>query len=184
MSRLEPDDVLVLPKGHGWRVRPGCSAFVADRGKLRLDYPAGWVWSKDDDSFKFRDREPPADRCTLAVSLWEVVAEAAREAPLGRLVEGLLAGDGRRPIATSAVREERRGGLELAWGELTFLDANERRPAVARWCLAREGRLQVVLSLDFWPEDAPWVDPAWEGVLATLELNRPIADPQRGPMEH
>lgn len=183
MKLLKPDKVLQLSEHHHWKARPGCQIFVADRGKLRLDFPEDWVWSKDDDSFKFRDREPPEDRCTLALSLWNVEG-VAREVPLARLVEGVLAGEGRRSVAEGEVREERRGGLELAWAGMKFLDKNEHREAVTRWCLAREGGLQAILSLGFWPEDAAWVNPAWEGVLASLELNRPITDPRLGPMAH
>ena len=183
MKRLEPDEILQLSEHHQWKARTGYSVFVLDRGKLRLDYPRDWVWSKDDDSFKFRDREPPDDRCTLALSLWQAEG-LAREIPLERLLQGILDGDGRTPIARGEVVEERRGGLELAWVEMKFVDQNERREAVARWCLARDGGLQAILSLDFWPEDGDWVGPVWDNVLASLELERPIADPRVGPITH
>lgn len=183
MKRLEPDEVLQLSEHHRWRARPGYRIFVVDRGRLRLDYPQDWVWSKDDDSFKFRDREPPDDRCTLALSLWHAEG-LAREIPLERLVQGILDGEERTPIEKGQVVEERRGGLELAWAEMKFVDQNERREAVSRLCLAREGGLQVILSLDFWPEDGDWTRPIWDNVLASLELDRPIADPRVGPIEH
>jgi hypothetical protein len=183
MKPLEPDEVLQLSEHHRWKARPGCRIFVADRGKLRLDFPEGWVWSKDDDSFEFRDREPPDDRCTLAVSLW-VAPGIAGEVPLAQLVAAALRGGKRAPTAESEVFTEQHGALELAWAEMRFVDPQERREALSRLCLAREGSLQALLTLDFWPEDEEWVRRVWDDLLASLELNRPIADPRLGPMEH
>ncbi len=183
MKPLEPDAILQLSERHHWKARPGCRIFVADRGKLRLDFPQDWVWSKDDDAFKFRDREPPDDRCTLAVSLW-VAPGIAREVPLAQLVAAALRGGEHPSTATSEVIEKRRGTLELAWAERSFVDPRERRDALSRLCLAREAALQALLTLDFWPEDASWVRPVWADVLASLELNREIADPRVGPLTH
>lgn len=183
MKRLKPDEVLRLAEHHQWKARTGYSVFVVDRGKLRLDYPRDWVWSKDADSFKFHDREPPDDRCTLALSLWHAEG-LAREIPLARLLQGLLDEDQRTPIETGRIVEERRGELELVWGEMKFVDQGTRREAIGLLCLARAGALQVILSMDFWPEDGEWVRRVWENVLASLELDRPIADPRVGPITH
>lgn len=189
MSRIRPSEVRPLRDLHGGKAKPGYSVFVADRGALRIDIPEGWFWSQDADSFKFFDREPPADRCTLACSLWrlgERLGRLARQFPLGPLVTAALK-DGdrdRKPVSVSDVREERRGGLDLAWAEMRFIDPGEQREAVARLCIARERALQALLTLDFWPEHAPWVDPAWGEALASLELDRPIADPSSGPLVH
>ena len=183
MSRVRPTEVRPLRDHHGWKAKPGYSIFVADRGALRIDIPEGWVWSHDADSFKFFDREPPDDRCTLAFSLWRL-GGLAQQVPLGPLVSAALQDGDRKPVSVGDVREERRGGLDLAWAEMRFIDEGEHREAVSRLCLARERALQALLTLDFWPEDAPWVDPAWSEALASLELDRPIADPSSGPLVH
>ena len=54
-----------LPEKRGWTAREGCNVFVADRGPLRLDYPAGWVVQPAEVSIRFPDREPPATGAAL-----------------------------------------------------------------------------------------------------------------------
>jgi hypothetical protein len=44
--------------------------------------------------------------------------------------------------------------------------------------------MQALITLDYWPEDAVWLNPIWDKVLYTLELGRYVTDPTKGDMIH
>lgn len=179
-------DVLKLEKHHAWRAKPGCKILVINQGELRLEYPQEWVIAVDPDCLRIRDREPPDDRCTFGVSVLRLPGLDESGAPLATLVEAAVADDQRRPTERGPFHSYLRAGLEAAWIEFAFVDAVERRKALARLGLAREkaARVQALMSLEFWPEDRDWVAPFWESVLESLELGRFIADPTMGPVIH
>src|SRR2546425_5798922 len=123
--------------GHGWRARPGCKIFVADRGAVRFDYPQDWILAPDEDSVKLYDKEPPDDGSRLAISYLRLPPVDWSGLPVAALVEAGMQGD-ERPIDTwGPVRKAQRGDLELAWREVSFLDPVERRKARSRMCIAR-----------------------------------------------
>ena len=175
-------DELRLRSRHGWRARSGCKIFVADRGAVRFDYPQDWVVSPDDDSVKLYDKEPPDDDSRLAVSYVRLLPIDWSGLPVAALVEAGMGGD-KRPIDTwGPIREARRGDLELAWREMSYLDSAEKREARSRMCIARRSTLQCLITFDFWAADLDECGAAWETVLETLELGEFVADPRRGPV--
>ena len=175
-------DELRLRPTHGWRARPGCKIFVADRGAVRFDYPTDWVVSPDDDSVKLYDKEPPDDDSRLAVSYLRLPPLDWSGLPVAALVEAGMRGD-ERPIDTwGPMTESRRGDLELAWREVHYRDSAEKREARSRMCIARRSTLQCLITFDFWASDLEQCDAAWNTVLETLELGEFIADPTRGPV--
>src|ERR1041384_5281094 len=67
MSRWEKREHR-LPENHGWTAKEGYNVFVADRGAVRLDFPADWIVKPGESSIRFHDAEPPDDRCCIEVS--------------------------------------------------------------------------------------------------------------------
>ena len=181
MSEWEKEE-LRLRSRHGWRARPGCKIFVADRGAVRFDYPIDWVVIPDEDSIKLYDKEPPNDDSRLAVSYVRLPPIDWSGLGLATLVEAGIRGD-ERPIHTwGPIIETSRGELELAWREVGFVDPAEDREAKSRMCIARRSNLQCLITFDFWAVEAPRCEAAWDTVLATLELGEYISDPILGPV--
>ena len=174
-------DELRLRSRHGWRARPGCKIFVADRGAVRFDYPEDWVVRPDNDSVNLYDQEPPDDDSRLTVSYVRLPPVDWSGLPVTALVEAGMRGDERAIQMWGPIREARRDDLELAWREVTFLDPAARREARSRVCIARRSTLQCLMTFDFWASDLERCDAAWETVLDTLQLDEFIADPTRGP---
>ena len=174
-------DTLPMHSRRGWRARPGCKIFVADRGAVRFDYPRDWFVSPDADSITLYDEEPPDDDSCLAVSYMRLPPVDWSKLRVATLVEAGMSGD-TRPIDTwGPIREARRGDLELAWREVNCVDAAEKREARSRMCIARQSTFQCLITFDFWIEDLERCEAAWETVLDTLQLGDFIADPTRGP---
>jgi hypothetical protein len=167
---------------HGWRARPGCKIFVADHGAVRLDYPQEWTVAPDEGGVKFYDREPPDDSSRLEISYMRLPPVDWSGLSVATLVEAGLRGDERPSSMWGPIKETRRGDLELAWREVRFLDAIERRKARSRTCIARRSTLQCLITFDFWEADLEQCEGAWGTVLDTLELGEFIANPARGPL--
>lgn len=181
MAEQENDDVR-LHSHHGWRARPGCKIFVADRGAVRFDYPQDWVLILDTDSVTLCNRKPPDDDCRLAVSYQRLPPIDWSGLPVAALLEGGLR-EGEGPVDTAGpISEMRRGDLELAWREVSFLDPSETREARSRVCIARRSPLQCLITFDFWATHLEQCKTTWDTVLETLELGEFIADPTRGPV--
>ena len=173
-----------LRKGHGWIAGEGCKIFVADRGAVGFQYPEAWVVRPDSDSIKIHDRTPPDDDCTLAVSYLRLPRIDWRGLPLASLVEAALEGDPREFHHRGEIVDASRRGVEIAWRELLFVDPRVGLDARSRLALARRGGVQALITMEFWETDAARVEPVWDLVLDTLELDRHIEDPTRGPTLH
>ncbi len=170
-----------LSKDHGWSARPGCKIFVADRGAVRFDFPQSWVVIPDSDSIKLHDKPPPDDNCVVAVSYIRLPPIDWSGLPLRELVETATQGD-ERPIHTRGpIHETRRADLEIAWQEMGFVDPQCQREAISRLCIARWGRVQALITSEFWADEAAKWSKVWELVLDTLQLDTPVEDPTRGP---
>jgi hypothetical protein len=181
MAEWEREDMR-LHSHHGWRARPGCKIFVADRGAVRFDYPQDWFILMDEDSVKLCDKEPPDDDCRLAVSFLRLPPVDWSGLHMRTLLEAGMRDD-ERPIETlGPICEVQRGDLELAWREVRFLDPGEKRQARSRMCIARRTTLQCLITFDFWEADLERCEAAWQTVLETLELGEFISDPTRGPL--
>jgi hypothetical protein len=176
--------VLKLKPHHLWRTKPGYKIFVADRGAVRLDFPESWVVVPGDDSIKFHDQAPPADDCTLQLSILRLPPADWSGLPLARLVREIVDHDSRAILSRGEVVEVRRRDLELAWAEVRFTDPNEHREAHSRACLARKDNIQPLLTFDYWADDAPRLTPVWDEVLRSLRLGLNIEDPSFGEARH
>jgi hypothetical protein len=165
---------------HKWVARPNSRVFVADRGAVRIDFPAEWIVRPAEDCIKFMDKEPPDDNFTLAVSYLRLPPMDWSRLPLADLVQTAIQGDDRGLLNLSEIFEVKRGDLEYAWLEGSFVDPNEKRKAFTRLCIARGNLIQALITLDFWPEDRARLLPAWDDILDSLRLGHWIKDPTRG----
>ena len=173
---------LKLRNNHTWKATPGCRTFVADKGAVRFDFPDDWVVIPDNDSIKFYDKTPPDDDSCMAVSYLRLPPADWESLSLASLVESATAGD-TRPISDfGPIHEERKGALTIAWREMRFVDPSQQRECFSRLCLAREGRIQALITFEFWVDDAERGGQAWTAVLGNLQLGEWFDDPTHGPM--
>jgi len=181
MSDWNRED-LKLQKKHNWKATPGCRIFVADKGAVRFDFPQDWVVIPDEDSIKFYDKQPPDDDCCLAVSYMRLPPGDWDSLPLSSLVEAATTGDTRPIDNFGPIKEERRGMMTIAWREMRFIDPAQHRDCFSRLALAREGRIQALLTFEYWADDALRGRRVWKTVLGNLQLGDWIDDPTRGPV--
>ena len=174
-------ETLRLKEKHGWQAKPGYKIFVVDQGALRFDVPQNWIVDLATTSFKFYNRQPPHDDCTLEVSLIRLPPIDWSGLPLSQLLlqSGTDQDSGR--IRETDVRKVDRPDLEMEWAETTFTDPGQKRKAHSRMCLARGSNLQVLITLTFWADDATWLSPVWDEILSSLRLGLFVKDPTRGP---
>ena len=175
-------ETLRLKDKHGWQAKPGYKIFVVDQGALRFDIPKDWIVDLGTSSFKFYDRQPPDDNCTLEVSLIRLPPIDWSGLPLSQLIlQSTTTEDKCGRIRDADVRKVDRPDLEMVWAETTFIDPGQERKAHSRICLARGSNLQVLITLAFWADDVSWVSAVWEEVLRSLRLGLFVKDPTRGP---
>jgi hypothetical protein len=168
-----------LPKGHGWRAKPGYNVFVADRGALRFDYPKDWVVQPSDDAYiEFHDKPPPDDDCLLKVTLMRLHPGVDWTGlPVADLLRDLRKTDSRPLHSRGQVVHVQREDLELAWVEDRFVDPTALREACSRVCLARRGTILPFITMDFWLDDLERFSPVWDELLRSLQLGVYISDP-------
>lgn len=172
-----------LSPNHGWRAKPGCKVFAADRGAVCFQIPDGWLVEPQERSIRFHDLEPPNDNCRLELSVFHLPNIDWSGLPLAKQLAEAAADPDLEVIRQGSIRyldvPERE--LEIAWLETIHRDRSENREAVSRLGLARGKRIQVLLTMDFWASDLGVFDPAWQTALETLELGLSIQDPTQGP---
>ena len=171
---------------HRWKAKRGNRIFVADRGAVRFEIPNDWVLEPGESgSIQFYNGEPPNDDIRLEVSVFDLAAFSRTVDWSGlRLPELLLQvtpdEKGNR-IKDRPIVALNRGGLEIAWYEIEFMDSGENRPAFSRICLARESSVQILLTMDFWPEDGKLARGVWSDALDSLKLGEYVENPFLGP---
>lgn len=172
---------LPLRKGHRWHTRPGFSRLVLDRGAVGFDVPSGWVVRPGRNSTEVLDKAPPDDDVRLEVSFNRMAPGIDwSRAPLEEMVPELVNDDHREVLTRGMVRKLTRKGLRGAWTEFKFVDPVEHRVAYSRLLVAIGRNVQVLLTGEYWPEDAGVMRPAWDEALRTLELGLIIPDPTTG----
>lgn len=169
-----------LPRDHAWVSRPGCKVLVLEAGAVRFDYPEAWVVIPDDDSMKLHDKPPPDDDCRLAVSFMRIPQIDWSGLPIASLVEQAGQVDTRAIVSREKIRAERLGPIELAWSEVRIDVPSEKREACGLLCLARKGRVQALITFDFWVADRERCLRIWRTVLNSLELDVKYDRPASG----
>lgn len=170
-----------LDANHKWKSKPGYSIFVANWGAVQFCVPSKWVALPQASSFRFCDKQPPDDDCTLEVSVAQLPPIDWSDLSLAYLLEEVLKNDERDEAFRGEIIRETRDDWELAWTETRFVEGPDRRPARSRTCLARRGTVQPLITMDFWLDDAEKFVPVWEEALSTLKLAEP--DPHLMPKQ-
>jgi len=168
-----------LRETHEWTARPGCKVFIAQRGAVRFDFPQEWVVKPTQDSIHLYDKEPPDDDCRLAVSFMEIPPIDWTGLPIATLIESGEQADPRNITSRGEIITEQLPGAELAWRETRFTDDSQNKEACTLMCIARKGRVQALLTFDFWPENRDRCMRIWRTVLNTLVLDKEY-DPRTG----
>ena len=175
-----------LPKRHRWQAKEGNQIFVANKGDVRFEFPAGWVFDRTSGgkgkSVRFYDGDPPDDNIRLEVSVIHVPDPRAFSAPLADVLDGSIRdiGENCRRSKAFAMQLPQH---DLALLDLEYIDPVEKRAAHSLFCLARGAGIHALISLDYWPEDAPVALAAWEDVIGTLHLGEHLEHPFFGPEE-
>lgn len=169
-----------LPDGHGWKASPGYSVLVLDRGIAMFEIPSGWPVRPTSDCLRVYDREPPDDDCSLGMSVLSLPPQWSCT-PLAEMVEATSQGDERRIFASDPVVEGIRPGIEWAWKEVRFEDAEAERPAASRTAIVRSEGIFLLLTFEFWETDRARREATWDHLLESMVLGQSIEDPLRGP---
>ncbi len=170
-----------LPPGHGWKTSPGYNLFIADRGAVRFEFPQDWIHKPHDDgSIGLHDRPPPADDVSLRTSVLHLppgvnLADLDRGLPLDRLAADAVARDGRGVAWDGTVHRVAKPDAQVVWVHLTFTDPAEHRAARSRLCLARARRVQPLITMDYWDDQAADREAVWDHVMRTLRVAVPVA---------
>ena len=173
---------LKLKDNHTWKCRPGWCICVLDRGLVRFDYPAHWILEPDEDSgtIHLHDRKPSLESCDLGVSIYRIPMKAIQ----AMRMEELLLQSLQERVGTcqqSAVERVPREDIELIWVEQRYIDKDHNRDARFRVALAR-GETLCLISMNYWADRAPSLEPIWDEVMRTLRMGLLVTDPTAGPV--
>jgi hypothetical protein len=171
---------LKLKSKHTWKSKPGYSICVIDRGVVRFDYPSNWIVESAEGAVHLHDRTPSVESCDLGVSIFRMPADYVRELSLDETLEHTVSKE-RNAYQQSEMRHIARGGMEIAWLEQRYHDAEYKRDARFRVALARETVL-VLISMNYWANRAAGLERVWDEVLRTLVLGLRVEDPTAGPV--
>jgi hypothetical protein len=182
-----PSQTLRLKPNHTWKAPDGYKIVVLDRGAASFNVPEAWIVGKLE-PFEMYDKEPPDDNVRLSVTLWQFHPQIDWTGlPLGPLLAqatDMREKDSHDILESGEIVLPKRDDLELAWRQQLFMDPKEHREAYSRHLVARGFGVVLLLTLDFWKDDAKKVKPMWEEILRSLELGRIIPDPTRGVIQH
>ncbi len=171
---------LRLKRNHTWKSKSGYSICVLDRGLVRFDYPSHWIVEPGEGAVHLHDRSPSVESCDLGVSLFRAPGLPFGELSLNDMLRNSL-GDDREPYHQSEIRQVTRGDVEIAWLEQRYVDAEYNRDARFRVALAR-GPVLCLISMNYWSNHAPGLEPVWDEVLRTLVMDMRVDDPTAGPV--
>jgi hypothetical protein len=175
-------EVLKLRENHGWKSKPGYKIFVADQGLIRFDIPEKWLFVPGENSFKFHDRQPPDDNCTLELSLIRHSTINWAGLPLVELIKQCVKEEKDEASGPAEVRVVARPDVEIAWTEVKFTDPHEHRPTRSRTAVARGLRVHALFTFSFWESDLADLDLVWQELLRSLESGMLVKDPTIGPV--
>lgn len=175
---------LRLKDNHTWKAPKGYKILVIERGLVSFNFPEKWLL-KQIDPVEIHDGDPPNDNARLMVSFWRLPKDVDWSGlPLGPLLAQSTEGSEMEILARSEIITVPRSDLELVWTEHRFLDPVEKREAYSRIAMARGFYVHVLITFDYWVDDADKMLPVWSEVLGSLQLGRHIEDPTKGATLH
>lgn len=176
-----------LAANHGWRAAPGNKICVLDRGDFQFEYPQGWHVKPEDGTIKVTDKPTPNDDCVLQVSLMRFPPLKDSRPSLAMLLQESVMHEGLM-IESDRIHSHSRKDIDVVWGEFSKDDPVEHREAIWRHAFChtktQRGHLYAFVKFGFWPEDRERVNPVWDHFLDSCIMDRPVADPTKGPQFH
>ena len=174
-----PVRAIEIQSGHLWKAAPGCRILLIDSGAVRFDYPAEWVVRPTPKYVFVIDRQPPDDRCLLAVS-WRRIPIRALSISTAALLDRLAPLETRPSDHRGNTQHLQRPPLEAAWTETRFIEPVYGNDVCTRMCVARADCTQAVLLLDYREGNEAAIDVAWKILLDTLVIGEYIEDIRSG----
>jgi hypothetical protein len=175
---------LKMRDNHTWKAPNGYKIVVLERGAVSFNIPEGWQLTKFE-PIEIYDKTPPDDNARLSVSYWRLpVGPDWSGLPIVQMLIDATKDDTQDILARGEIITSPRTDLELVWTEHRFLDPVEHREAYTRIAVARAFHVQVLITFDFWVDEAEKRIPVWSEVLGSLQLGRVIDDPTKGPTLH
>lgn len=160
-----------MPANSIWKAKPDHQIFVAQMGAIRFDIPRGWVILPQATSYKLCDRQPPDDEATLEVSYMPLPDVDLTGLPVGAMLRDTTESEGRgKQTWVGEIVEEQRGEMTLAQRASRWTDAELMREACSHIALARRRGIQVLLTFDYWLDDARQFGQVWLTVMETLRV--------------
>jgi hypothetical protein len=170
MARWQQHHTKMSPN-HRWKAKAGHQIFIAQRGAIRFDIPRGWVIIPDKTSYKMCDRQPPDDECTLEASYMVLPAVDLTDLTVGMMLRDVTENQTQKTETwRSDIVEEKRGDLLTAQMASRWIDPSQNREACSHIAVARRRGIQVLLTCDYWLDDAKQFGPAWLTVMETLQV--------------
>lgn len=176
-----------LRDDHTWTAPDGYKIVVLDRGAVSFNIPEKWFLAKLEPTIEIHDAEPPNDNTRISVTFWRLPPGIDWTGlPLMKMMADASAGERKeiQILARGELVRSPRTDLELVWTEHRFLDPVEKREAYSRMTIARGWDVQVLITFDFWVDDAEKIQPIWEEAIRSLQLGRTIQDPTKGVTLH
>ncbi|HLV35367.1 MAG TPA: hypothetical protein VKY59_09650 [Spirillospora sp.] len=184
-NRIKPAKSLRLRQDHNWKAPAGFKIVVLDRGAVSFNVPESWVIVKMEPALELNDGEPPDDNARLSVSFWRTPPGIDWSGlPVDELLAKSTDGDSVEILERREVSRIERDDMELVWTEHRFMDPDEKREAFSRVTLARGWDMHVLMSFDYWADEAEKFLPVWAEAVRSLQLGRQIDDPTRGAVLH
>lgn len=171
MARRTRSEVVSLPEDHGWSVREGFKAVVADRGAVRFDIPSDWHSEFGTTcDLLLTDRPPPEDECRVEFSLLRVPVVAGVEFPLLDFFDEATGAADPEVHTVGEPTLVRREGLELVWRESLYIEEESGREAVRRSLLAAGSGLFALFTMAQYADVRERTEPAWRELCDSIEL--------------
>ena len=175
---------LRLKDDHTWKAPEGYKLVVLDRGAVSFNIPQEWFVARHE-PFEMHDGEPPDDNARLSVSFWRLqVGVDWSGLPQVEMLASATRPDRNDLLEQGDIQTIPRDDLEVVWVQQRFLDPQEKREAYTRITVARGQGVQVLITFDYWVDDAEKFVPVWQEVIRSLQLGRVIADPTQGETLH
>lgn len=183
-SPLPPPKRLQLKPDHTWKAPPGYKVLVLDRGAVSFNIPENWLIHKME-PLELHNAPPPDDDARISVTFWKMPPGIDWSGlPIDRLLEQSVQGTEREILSKTPIKRLPRTDIEVVWTEHRFIDTVEPREAYTRITVARGFDIHILITMDYWVDDAARFRPVWEEVIRSLQLGRIINDPTRGETLH
>jgi hypothetical protein len=183
MARWEKTERRLKPN-HAWRCSKGHRLCVMGRGDLWVEYPESWIATPSDNSLLFQDKPSGKDNYRLEVSVMHFPEIMGDAPPLAYFLQEATLKNGHY-VASEEIVNDDRLDMRLVW--ISYEKPDSIQPdRMVTWHHAF-GQCRIVFALltfCYWSDLATKGRSHWQHILTTLQLNRPIDDPEHGPILH